>query len=143
MRVVSTFSYPDPASIDASEFAVVPEEAVRVVEPSALVQARTQCMVTLRDLAAMAVAYADAHDGTLPRAVEDLAPYADRPIADCLQCAVPGRDEPALIESRLAELAGDAAAAFDSRTVLFECRFGDMVLRAFGDGHVEAHEDGS
>ncbi|MHC5004178.1 MAG: hypothetical protein ACYTJ0_13770 [Planctomycetota bacterium] len=132
-RIITSFTYPDPASLDSTLFDTVPAEATRVVEPDEIAQARMQCMVMLRDLATMVVTYADEH-GVLPKSLDDLAPYADRPMERYAACDVPG-GEPAAIVSRLAEL----EAAMSSKDVLFECRFADSLIRAFGDGHVEVH----
>jgi hypothetical protein len=137
VRVVTTYDYPDPDDVDPALFDPVPSEAREVVRVDAMGQARMQAMTDLRSLAAMVMQYARDHQGRLPTGVEQLAPYAERPLADYLSSAVPGRAERARVVSHLDRLPARSDRDLDAGTVLFECAFPDGTVLSFGDGHVE------
>lgn len=100
---------------------------------------RMQCLVNARNLVMALAIYAQEHDGLLPGALEELAPYAaDGDLAQMASVTLPGGE---VVECRYLapELGLKRYADVNPKTTLFIFNLPGSVVIGYGDGHAETH----
>lgn len=138
VRQVFRFEYPEPAQFDPALFAPPHAPDAKIISGGVLTEARMQSMINLRHLGMMAVTYAQAHEGRLPKTLEELAPYAPNgDLAAVTAMKLPGNEGTVRVKYRIAELGIERMEQLDPAAALFEYELPEGTARCFGDTHVE------
>jgi prepilin-type processing-associated H-X9-DG protein len=130
LRVVTTFEYPAPASVDPALFAAPPgREVIAETDQESTIR---QCTVNLRSVCAAVLWMAERSGGALPDTLDGVTADPDfDPAALSCPAGIP----------YVYYGAGRIDRELPPGFVLLECRsHSGKVVRAFADGHVEVGE---